>query len=328
MKQPGLTVLAALVLALSGAGNLSAYSLYLQPTAILRKSEARIADIARVEGESRPGSIGEKLVVKDLVRPVFISREDLQRKLAPGPEKLDRAFGRGVWIVPLTVGLPAEKILNTLRERLGRMPGGREFLEKHRLRVDPAAKLDSMPDESGLFFVLPSRVDLLSPGMRMITVDVRASQDGREQVLLRQQVPVRIYRIVEVAVTTRTLATGERLTEKDWRVERREIDYAPERYLTGNLNGRRVMSDLAIGAALTESTVQIAPAVRRGQRVELVYQTAGLVIKCRSVAGRDGKVGDVIPVATVFPSGKGKTDLQARIVDDGRAVLLGPGEQR
>jgi flagella basal body P-ring formation protein FlgA len=172
--------------------------------------------------------------------------------------------------------------------------------------------------------VLPSRIEQFSPGMRMITVDVRGKRDGREKVLLRQHVPVKIFRKVRVAVATRDLAVGERMRKGDWRVEEREIDYAPERYAMGDLTGRRVMSKLRAGTALTASVIQVMPAVRRGQPVELVYQTPGLVIKCRSVAGRDGKVGDIIPVTTVFPSGKGKRELRARIVDDGRAVLVGP----
>lgn len=309
---------------LSPITNLFAYSLYLQPRAISKKNVVRMGDIARVEGERRPGDIRDKVVVQDLRAPLFISRAELEQKLSGGPDRLDRVYGRGVWIVPLTEKLSAEKILAVLRANLERMPGGKDFLENHRLRIDGEARLDGTPDESALHFVLPSRIDLLSPGMRMITVDVRGDEDGRTRVLMRQHVPVRIYRRVKVAVATRALGVGERLQAGDWREEIREIDYAPARYVTGDLDGRRVMSKLPVGSLLTAATVQVMPAVRRGMRVELVHQTPGLVFKIQSVAGRDGKIGDVIPVTAVFPTGKGKRELNARVVDDGRVVLLGP----
>lgn len=305
-------------------GEVAAYSLYLKAQAVSKQSVVRIGDIARVAGELNPGTIGAKVVVKDLRRPRYISRADLERSLAVGPEKLERVYGNGVWIVPVTRRMSAEALVDELRRRLAGLAGGKDFLKRHRLRVDGGAGLDATPDADALHFVLPSRIEQFSPGMRMITVDVRGKRDGREKVLLRQHVPVKIFRKVRVSVATRDLAVGERMRKGDWRVEEREIDYAPERYAMGDLTGRRVMSKLRQGTALTASVVQVMPAVRRGQPVELVYQTPGLVIKCRSVAGRDGKVGDIIPVTTVFPSGKGKRELRARIVDDGRAVLVGP----
>jgi len=294
--------------------SVSAFSLYLNARSYTGAS-VKVKDIARVEGEERPGEISEKIILDNITSPVYLSRDQIQRNLG----NVDHIFGAGVWVVPLSRPLDADAVKSLLMEQIRRLPDGSAFLESAVLSLDPL-EIKAGPG-SRLEFRLPNRAGSISPGRRIFALDLVATDDrGHSVNLMRQQVPVHIFKKISVPVATRDLETGETMREGDWTMEIREVDHLETRYATGSLTGRRVLSSMRKGNELTASSVQFIPAVRRGQSMDVVYQTQSVVVRCRSVAGRDGSIGEVVPVRLIFPSGT-RSDAKARITDEGTGVL-------
>ncbi len=297
------------------------FSLYLHPRALVTGSAVYMKDIARVAGELHAPAISQILVMRDIRSPVFITNEQLREKLQGSSERLDRIFGTGVWIVPINRQFTSDELSSILKTQIRALQGGDAFLQKSVLRIE-SSNIHSVLEGADILFRLPSRASALSPGRRVFSLDLTTRDAaGRPVTLERQQVTVHIFRKEEIPVAARDLTPGEILNDGDWIIETREVDSLDTRYPSGQLRGRRVLTAIHKGMELRAAAVQFLPAVRRGQTIEVVHQGIGIVIKCRSVAGRDGNVGDLIPVRLVLPSGGRTQSRQARIVADGSAVL-------
>ena len=81
------------------------------------------------------------------------------------------------------------------------------------------------------------------------------------------------------------------------------------------------MRKIHAGDPLTQSNVHLMPAVRRGQNIQLIYQTPGLVLKTRSIARGNALVGEHIKVRVLMPAGRRGPEVRARVVGEGLAVL-------
>ncbi|MEQ9363837.1 MAG: flagellar basal body P-ring formation chaperone FlgA, partial [Leptospirales bacterium] len=166
----------------------------------------------------------------------------------------------------------------------------------------------------------------LTPGKRIVPLDVVPIESERrgDTVLARHQIQIAIYKKQPVAVATRDLPVGHRLQAGDFRMEIRELDNEEIRFASGDLSNRRIMTATKSGDAFTTSSIQIMPAVRRGQSLSLVYQRPGLVFRVRSVALEEGEIGQTIPVRVLFPAanqGRTMRRLKARIVNETTAVF-------
>ncbi len=304
-----------------------AYTVYLRSQAPVKSSDVRLRDIARVEGEVKAGAISEKLVIRSLRSPMFLSREALTKALANGPEKLDWVYGSGVWIVPVSRTATGAELLEMLRQEIAKRPGGAAFLETAVFETDRETTY-AIPPSGDLQFQLPQRLEHLRPGRRLMIVGVRGTHGGRETTVHRLHFGFTLLRRTRVPVATRALHPGSRLAPGDWEYRTMELDALPARPLTGDLSGRRVTGAAEPGTVLTDSILRELPAVRAGQKVELIYQSGSVVLKCESVAEGTGEVGATLAFRPLLPSGRRGRSVQARVVGDGLAQVTPEGGPR
>ena len=304
--------------------SIPAYSVYLRSQAPVTSGDVRLKDIARVEGESRAGAISDKMVVRSLKAPLFLSREAIAEGLKAGPEKLDWVYGSGVWIVPLSRKATPEELMGLLKKQIAGMPGGPEFLRTAVFRADGSAHYQ-IPPEGDVQFQLPSRIAHLKAGRRLMILAVRGRSRGRDQVVHRIHFGFTLLRKQKVAVATRPLHPGNRLGADDWEYREVESDEIPGRPLSGDLTGRRITGAVDAGAVLSDSVLRDIPAVRVGQKVQLIYQSGRVVLKCDSVAEGTGEVGTTLRFRPLLPSGRRGRSVEARVVGDGLAQLAVEG---
>ncbi len=326
-------LIVALATIVFAPGPIFSYSLYLQDKTQVPAGPVRLGDIARVEGERESGAISGKLLFSDLRGPRYIGAAALRESLGKnGPEHLERIYGSGTWIIPLGRELNAADLEAMLQRQVQALPGGRELYANATLRLAENTRLKVPATGVELVFRLPARGASLTPGKRIIPLDVLPAKNesrGRT-VFARHQIQVAILKKQQVAVAVRDLPVGHRLSAADYRMEIQELDNDEIRFATGDLSGRRVMSSVQSGDAFTTSNIQLMPAVRRGQSLNLVYQRPGLVFRVRSIALSAGEIGESIPVRVLFPAGKGKRNqaerrLKARIVNETTVVFESAG---
>lgn len=144
-----------------------------------------------------------------------------------------------------------------------------------------------------------------------ITVGVRC--DG--QVPWTLYVPVTVHVYGPIVVAARTLPRGTILQAGDLKTERRDLSRAIPGYL-GNLKnalGMVLLRPLAPGNVLNESAVKPRQLVRRGERVTIVAQLNGLVVRSAGTALTNGAYGQMIRV---------RNTSSKRIID---AIVDAPG---
>lgn len=132
-------------------------------------------------------------------------------------------------------------------------------------------------------------------------------------------VPVRIARQRKVAVTTRPMARGERISNHDLVLESRTLGQQRTAIV---LDPRRVQGytlkyAVAAGKILTARMLDAPKLVRRGHRVVMTAASQGLNIQMKGIALEDGLLGDTIKVrnpasrrvlyATVIATGQVRT---------------------
>jgi flagella basal body P-ring formation protein FlgA len=114
-------------------------------------------------------------------------------------------------------------------------------------------------------------------------------------------VPVRIARYAQVLVVTRSLPRGHVLGTGDVRTERRDLSSHLKTYAgsLAELPGRRLKRPVLAGTALTHHLVDAEQIIRRGQKVTLVVDDAGMEIRMAGRALSDGALDQRIRVENV-----------------------------
>ncbi|MDH5655059.1 MAG: flagellar basal body P-ring formation chaperone FlgA [Spirochaetia bacterium] len=302
------------------SGEIGAFSLYLSHVAVVKNTDIKLSDISRVDAEKYPGRISKHILFRNLNSPRYIGRSELKSLLSGLSESADRIYGKGVWVLPLTETIKKDKLHTMLLQEIDKLPGSSEDRKALSLYIDSDAEI-LCTKKCSINFNLPSSLSRLFAGKRVISADIKAERKGRTIILHRQQFTIRVLKSISVPVALRNLSIGMRLTKDDFKMETRELDPDESYHATGNIIGRRVVAHIPAGGVLNHSSIQFLPSVRRGQSIEVVYQTPNLVLKLRSVAASDGEIGDTIPVRMLLPSGK-KTDIKkVKIVSDKTAVL-------
>lgn len=317
-----IALLALLGVVLLAPVALSAQALYLKNSAEVEGGRVSLGQLGRLQGA--PESEG-LLLFEALRAPRYLSASELQEALRNRRGANLRVFGAGVWIIPQNRRLDAAALQTLLETSIRRAPGGAELLSRHRIAVGENAVALAPEEGVELRFHLPARIESLNAGRRILALDgIVTDGQGRSRTLFRRQVPVQILARLTVAVARRDLAIGERLGADDYRIEEREFDDLTERYPHSNLNGMRVMAGIRSGELLTAANVQTQPAVRRGQSMDLTYQTDGIVLRVRCTAMGEGEPGQHIRVRPLFPASR-RTDtvLTARILDERTVVVEG-----
>jgi len=305
---------------------ISAYSLYLRNKVLVQKFPVRLADVGRVEHvRSDAEMLAEKVVLASLAEPVYLSADRFKEALKD--TALERVFGAGVWIVPLTGSLDGTQLKERIEAEIRRREGGALYLESHVVKLDSTAKLSLPVSTASLVFQFPGSLRSFSAGRRVLAVDIMGQEKpGKNpRVLHRQQIGLWIYKKKQVAIARHDLAMGQRLKAEDFQLVEKELDGDEARYASGNLVGLRVMQNVKAGDVLLRSVVQAMPLVRRGQQLTLVVQKPGIVLKSRSIALTDANAtGELLRVRPLLPGGQNRSGVSARVVDEDHAVLEGP----
>ncbi|MCB1174942.1 MAG: flagellar basal body P-ring formation protein FlgA [Leptospiraceae bacterium] len=310
---------------------LNAYSLYLKGS-VLFEGELRLGQIARISKAVDTQSLAGKLVVRELQAPLYLTAEKLQTVLQnTTPEKLEQIYGQGVWLIPLNQSLSKADLEKLLLGQIHELPDADQFFQQMQLTVPETiqARLPARGIQSR--FRLPASARSLTAGQRMIALDVYAAKAGAEshkpELLLRLPVKVEIRQWVSLAVADRDMPAGTALQTGAFHYEKRALFSDTKDYdlkIKAQSGALRTVRPIKAGEVLTIRNVHYLPTVRRGQKVNLVYQSPGLVLKMPSIAQTAGEAGDQIQVRVVLPGGRSGRSLAVRIADQNQVVYEGP----
>lgn len=133
--------------------------------------------------------------------------------------------------------------------------------------------------------------------------------------LQRSVVNARVWTSRSVVVTARALRSGETIGAADVAVEPREVS-APRGDTLADAKlavGQRVRRSLASGEPVRGVWLELAPSVKRGDRVTLRLARGGLTIEAPGRAEEDGAPGDWIRVRNAASN----RELTGRVAADG-----------
>ncbi len=155
-------------------------------------------------------------------------------------------------------------------------------------RLDPRLRLTACTQPLATF---------LPPGSRRlgaITVGVRCT--GHAPWTL--YVPVTIHVYGHIVVAARTLPQGVILQASDLRIVRRDLSRAAPGYLSQvkQAVGMVLLRPFAPGNPLSESALKPRQLVRRGERVTIIAELNGLVVRSAGTALMNGAYGQLIQV--------------------------------
>ena len=308
---------------LPGMDGLEAYSLYMKSRAFVSGKVVRLKDIARISGEETPGLISDKIVTRGANQPFYIRAQDLKKTLRNGPEKLDWVYGSGAWIIPTRGRYTKAELKSELQKQIRALPGGAVFLKDSVITIGKLRRYP--PRVQGavqVSFQLPRDAGRLYPGRRaMSLVFSVVNEQGRKIALLREQIPMLIQKRTRIYTARRNMRVGDRLQKGDYEIKEELLSESPERYVRADPAGLKVLGYIRAGEPIRRARLRLVLPVRRGQGVDMVYQAPGIVIKARAVAERSGKIGDVIPVRALFPSGRASRRVRGKIVAEGIVML-------
>ena len=101
----------------------------------------------------------------------------------------------------------------------------------------------------------------------------------------------------QVPVAKRSLQLGERLTNGDHAIERRDVTFASDAFPAGSeINGASVARQVVAGSMIGRSMIRHSRAVRSGQSVKVVSGNPGWQVSADGVSQQDGFAGDLIRV--------------------------------
>lgn len=111
-------------------------------------------------------------------------------------------------------------------------------------------------------------------------------------------VPVKLTARRQVLVTSRPLGRGETLSEKDVRLESRDITTTRGAYLTevSQLQGKILKRTVPEGRLVTADLLNDEDIIKRGQRVTLLVSQSGFMVQMAGTALSDGTINERIRV--------------------------------
>ncbi|MEO0483925.1 MAG: flagellar basal body P-ring formation chaperone FlgA [Planctomycetota bacterium] len=162
------------------------------------------------------------------------------------------------------------------------------------------------------------RVDLTPIG-RGDRVPLRATVYEADRIVAEGVVRVAVEIRREVAVLTRHVRRGERISSVDFRRERRWLPAgaaaeSPDRVIGAEASGR-----LREGVVVRAADLVAPAAIERGDRVVVHALSGAFVVRTEARALGDGAEGSVIEFEST--TSRGRT-FRARVAGPGRAVLL------
>jgi flagellar basal body P-ring formation protein FlgA len=151
----------------------------------------------------------------------------------------------------------------------------------------------SLPDGAVDVQVLKP-TDGVAPGQRRFLLAIAVNGEEIE----RRWVQAELRVFDDVIVAARSLAYHETITIDDIRIGRRELNTFSLRALTDPQEavGRHAVRTIAMNEVLTPAMVSLPQVVQRGNRVSLVFESAGLRVEIAGRAMQAGKIGERIRV--------------------------------
>jgi flagella basal body P-ring formation protein FlgA len=160
--------------------------------------------------------------------------------------------------------------------------------------------------------VIPAKPGVI--GSRRVTLISRV--DGRT--VSNQSVRVELEALAEVAVATAALRRGTLLDADDVSLRYQDISRLDKPiFAIDEIVGKRLKRSVRLGEPLQRHRVEFPPVVKRGDRVVIQAQSAGLLLTAAGEARQDGRSGETIQVRN---SSSQKTIL-CRVVAPGQVKV-------
>lgn len=147
-------------------------------------------------------------------------------------------------------------------------------------------------------------------GSRRITLLTRVD----DQVVANLSVRVELEALAEVVVANNNLKRGTLLAPEDVSLQQRDISSLRDPLFSiAEVTGQRLKRTLRLGQPLSQRQIDFPPLIKRGERVEIQAQHAGLLVTAVGESRQDGNRGDSIRVV----NSNSRRELLCRVVAPG-----------
>jgi flagella basal body P-ring formation protein FlgA len=145
--------------------------------------------------------------------------------------------------------------------------------------------------------LIPSRPGVL--GSRRISIMTRVD----DQIVSNQSIRIEIEAMAEIAVAKEGLRRGTLLTESQIEMRYQDISRLSEPiFNSADAVGKIVKRSVRLGEPLQGQQVEYPPLVKRGERVVIEVQHAGMTLSAVGEARQDGREGESIKVVNIGSS--------------------------
>jgi len=200
------------------------------------------------------------------------------------------------------------EITNTVKEFIQGEYSLDERSEVEIGRLDPRLRLKPCGKPLRSFFPQASRntkttVGVRCPGPHAWTIYVSAT----------------ISQIDKVLVARQHLRRGSQIKADDFDFKDYDLNRLKYGYFTDlkQVLGKTLKRHLNQGAVLTPSVIAINKVIKRGERVTILAETAGITIRAKGQALEAGGIGDIIRVKNL----NSKKEIEARITGPGQVKV-------
>ncbi len=298
----------------------------LDPVASVGSREVRVRDVATVQGG--PAELRERIAALDLDdAPPPGGTSELTReqvvfriRLAGVDPSVFRVEGTAsTRLVRETYEVPEADMLAAARRLvLARLPW-----DPADITVQPAppargpVRVSGRKDDVHLDATL--RSDRLPLGK--VRVDVAVSVENRKQAEVPLMLDVRVHQ--GVAVATRRIERGQKLTDANVRFERRALDGTTDYLTTDRAEGqqakRTILPGQIITAADSERAVAVNPVlIKQRDVVQIVFEQGALRVTAKGEALQNGRRGEVIRLRNV----DSRADVWGRVLENSLVELV------
>ncbi|NOY13721.1 MAG: flagellar basal body P-ring formation protein FlgA [Deltaproteobacteria bacterium] len=160
--------------------------------------------------------------------------------------------------------------------------------------------------------IIPAKPGII--GSRRVTLLIRV--DGR--LVSNQSIRIELEALAEILVAADNLRRGEVLSPENVSPEQRDISRLKQPLFAGDeIYGKRLKRSLRLGQPLSRNQVEFPPMIKRGERVVIQAQRAGLVLSAAGEAKENGLLDETIRVMNI---GSHK-EVLCRVVAPGRVTV-------
>lgn len=147
-------------------------------------------------------------------------------------------------------------------------------------------------------------------GSRRIALMTRVN----DQIVSNQSIRIELEAMAEIAVARESLRRGTVLTENLIEMRYQDISRLSEPIFdVADAVGKMVKRTLRLGEPLQAQQVEFPPVIKRGERVVIEVQSAGMTLSAIGEARQDGRTGESIRVVNIGSS----REVVSRVVAPG-----------